>query len=111
MYKPSGVFNVAAELLNPVYAEVKGVTVKEYPEHGETIFCSFKSYGGTETVVNGVLSVEDTANVETWYRPDIKAGSRLKLGSVSYEVLGTPENVEQRNQLLKFKVRSIAGGA
>lgn len=102
---------MGAELLNPTYAEVKGVTVKEYPEHGEVIFCSFKSFGGTETLVNGVLSVENTASVETWYRPDLTAASRLKIGSAIYEIMGTPENIEQRNQLLKFKVRSIAGGA
>ena len=111
MYRPLEPFNVAAELLNPTYSEVKGVTVKEFPEHGELIYCSFKSYGGTEVVVNDVLVVRNTANIETWYRPDITAASRIKVGSVVYEVMGTPENISMRNQFLKFKVQAIVGGA
>lgn len=111
MYRPSEPFNVAVELLNPSYTEVKGVTVKDYPAHGELIFCSFKTYGGTEVVSNNVLVVKDTANIETWYRPDITAASRIKLGAVVYEVLGTPENINMRNQFLKFKVQTVAGGA
>ena len=52
----------------------------------------------------------NTATVETWYRPDIKADCRLRLtdGAV-YEILGAPENIEMRNQFCKFKVRAIEG--
>jgi hypothetical protein len=72
-----------------------------------------KSYGGTETTINGVLSVEDTAQIVCWYRPDIRSECRLVRltdGAV-YEVIGEPENIEMRNQFLKFKVRRVAGGA
>ena len=72
--------------------------------------CSFKTYGGTETTSNDVLMVIDTAKIETWYRPDITSASQIRLGSKVYEVMGEPENIEQRNQFLQFKVRGVKGG-
>ena len=109
-YRPSEPYCTPVELFNPTYEMVKGVEKKVYPETGEVIFCSFKTYGGTETTINGQLVVEDTANVETWYRPDITSASLIKLGNKKYEVIGEPENIEQRNQFLKFKARGIKGG-
>ncbi len=110
-YRPSEPFTVAVEVFNPTYETVKGVTRKVYPEHGVIIHCSFKTYGGTETTVNNQLTVVDTANVETWYRPDITSASQIRLGTKVYEVMGEPENIEQRNQFLKFKVRGVKGGS
>ena len=110
-YRPSEPFSAPMVLFNPTYKTVKGVTVKEFPEQGELIMCSFKTYGGTETTVNDQLSVVDTANVETWYRPDITSASQLRLGAKVYEVMGEPEDIEQRHQFLKFKVRGVKGGA
>ena len=113
-YKPSFPYNVAAYLLTPTAKIVKGVTVKEYPKTGELFYCSFKTYGGTEQDRDGVYSVIDTANVETWYRPDIKAECRIVLADnpdAVYEILGKPENINMRNQFMKFKVRAVGGGA
>lgn len=110
MYRPKEPFTTPLLLLNPTYDTVKGVTKKEY-EPVDYINCSFKSYGGTETTVNDVYSVIDTVNIETWYRPDITSASRLQLGDNVYEVIGVPENISQRNQYLKFKIRSVRGGA
>ena len=109
-FKPDFPYSTPVELLNPIYETVKGVTSKKYPDKGEVIFCKFKTYGGTETTVNGVLTVVDTANIETWYRPDITAASQIRLGSKVYEVMGEPEDIEQRHQFLKFKVRGVRGG-
>lgn len=110
-YKPDLPYDTPVLLFNPILKKVKGVTVKTYPEKGELIFCKFKTYGGTESIVNGQLTVIDTANVETWYRPDITSGSQIRLGSDVYEVMGKPEDVEQRHEILKFKVRGVSGGA
>ena len=109
-YRPKEPFTTPIELLNPTYETVKGVAVKRYPETGEVIFCSFKTYGGTENSTNEQYSVIDTANIETWYRPDITSASRLKLGNKSYDVIGEPEDILQRHQYLKLKVRAITGG-
>ena len=112
-YKPSFPYSTAIELLIPTYATKKGVRFKEFPEEGIRLNCSFKTYGGTETTVNDVYSLEDTAQVETWYRPDIKADCRIKVISSgqTYDIMNTPENIDMRSQFCKFKVRAVQGGA
>ncbi len=115
-YKPNFPFNVAAYILKPTTKRVKGVTVKTYapPEESELIYCSFVTYGGTEQNKNGAYSVVDTANVETWFRPDIKAECGFCLAdnpSKVYEIIGSPENIKMQNQFLKFKVQAVNGGA
>lgn len=112
-FKPAFPYSTAIELLIPTYSTVKGNKVKSYSVQGIRLNCSFKTYGGTETSVNGVLSVVDTAIVETWYRPDIKTDCRIKVlqtGNV-YEVMIPPENIDMRNQFVKLKVQAVKGGA
>lgn len=110
MYKPDLPYNTPVELLNINEVKtVRGVDVPQYTKVAD-IFCKFRTYGGTESTVNGVLTVVDTATVETWFRPDITASSRIELNDKVYEVMGEPENIEQRNQIMKFKVRSVRGG-
>lgn len=99
-------------LLIPIITTTKGSSKKIYSTEGELIYCSFRTFGGTEVKSNDVLTVEDTAVIETWYRPDIRADCRLKsIDGTVYEILGTPENIYQQNQYLKFKIRAIKGGA
>lgn len=110
-YRPSAPFNVPLFLFAPITKVIKGVAKKIYPENGDLIYCSFRTFGGTESKSNGVLVVEDTAVIETWYRPDIKSDCILKNeNGDSYEILGTPENINMRNQIVKFKIRKISGG-
>lgn len=111
MYRPQRAFNVAFMLLNPTYQKIQGKNVPTYAEEGDIIRCSYTTFGGTESVVNGLLSVKDTANIETWYRPDIKSDSRLKRvedGKV-FDVLGEPEDIEFKHQFLKFKIERLKG--
>lgn len=114
-FKPSTPFNVPLMLLVPTYTKVAGVGKKTFPpiESGTLFYGSFKTYGGTERDVNGVYSIIDTANIETWFRPDIKSDCGIGVLSTGaiYEVLDEPENVNMRNQYLKFKVRRVKGGA
>lgn len=113
-FKPSYPYSTAVELLIPTtYTTVKGVPVKTFPQQGIQINCNWKTYGGTETNTNDLFTVIDTAIVETWYRPDIKADCRLKVLATgdTYEVMGKPENINMRNQYLKFKVQAVEGGA
>lgn len=109
-YRPKEPFTTPIELYNATTTTVKGVTKKAY-ELIDTIMCSFKTYGGTESNVNEVYSVIDTANIETWYRPDITSSSQIKVNGKTYEVIGEPEDIELRHQFIKFKVRGVKGGA
>ena len=111
MYKPSAPFNVSMMVLVPTFENVNGVPKKTYSNDEMMIQGSFRTFGGTEKVVNGVLTLENTAVVETFFDPTIKADCIIKLldyGEV-YEIMGEPENIELRNQFLKFKVKKIGG--
>lgn len=101
----------AAKLLTPkAETQTLGVYRATYEDKG-VIFCNWKTYGGTEQTVDGVYSVMDTATVTTWYRSDITSRCRLQLGEAVYEIINEPENIEQQNRVLQFKVRRVKGGA
>lgn len=115
-YKPYSPFVVPMHFLTPTTTIVRGVSVKKYNEPSEdnVFYGSFKTFGGTESQSNGVFSIVDTANIETWYRPDITADCRICLSEnldKLYEIIGTPENINMRNIYMKFKVQAINGGA
>lgn len=114
-YKPYTPFNVPMKLLIPTETKVKGTIKKSFPdtETAPLFFGSFRSFGGTETEVNGVYTVIDTATIETWFRSDIKADCRVYMCDTGeiYEVYATPENIDRRNQYLQFRVRKVGGGA
>lgn len=114
-YRPALPFSTPMILLIPTYyTKSGGVRTKVLPdvEKGETIFGTFKTYGGTEMAVDGVYSISDTAEIETWFRPDINSDCVIVLASTGakFQILNEPENIYQRNQFLKFKVKRIKGG-
>lgn len=113
-YKPDMSDMIPMLLLVPTTTNVSGVAKKSFDEtQGMLFFGSFKSFGGTERDVNGVYSIENTANISTWYRPDIKSDCRVKLANSgeTYEIMNDPEDVGMRHQFLEFKVKRIKGGA
>lgn len=115
MYRPSEAaqMTTAMKLQIPDSIRVNGILKKTYKDVDGVVFCNYKTYGGTERESNGVYTVEDTADIVCWYRPDIKADCRLKRlddGAV-FEIIGEPENLERRNMFLKFKIRRVKGGA
>lgn len=112
-YRPKEINNLdcAMRLLIPTYGEYNGVTTKKYPADGPLFFANFKSYGGTERDVNGVYTIDDTATITTWYRPDLKSDCqvvRLEDGAV-FEILNEPEDVNMRHMFLIFKVKRVKG--
>lgn len=119
-YKPDLSNPIPLAILTPTYEKVNGVQKKIYPKLTDVLadkknifYGSFKSYGGTETVANGICVIEDTAVVATWFRPDIKSNCRIAIieSGAIYDLINEPENINMRNQFLKFKVRRIKGNA
>ena len=116
-YKPSFPFNVYMQLLIPTETTVKGVPRKTYS--GDLFFYgSFRTYGGTEGMVNDVYTIVNTATVDTWYRPEIKANCKIRIinsdtditdlkSGGTYDIISDPENINQRNQFLQFKVKKV----
>lgn len=112
MYRPSSNFNVKAIILIPTIKKINGVNVKSYTED-EGFFCSAKSYGGTEKVIDDKYVIEDTLNIETRYNPKITSECKIKLldDNSEWEIISPPENIDRRNKFLKFKLKKINGGA
>lgn len=111
-YAPTVPFSTPLMLLIPTTVTAKGSTKKSYSTTGDIIFCSFRTFGGTEIVSNGILELENTAKVQTWYRPDIKADCILQTeDGTKWEIIGEPENVSMRNQYINLTIRQIKGGA
>lgn len=117
LYRPAEISNLdtALILLVPTYKKSGGVRKTEYPDAPYTdcpiFFASFKTKGGTETEINGVYGIIDTATVTTWYRSDIKGDCRIvrQPDGAVYEIKGEPENVDNRGQFLIFKVERVKG--
>lgn len=115
-YQPAAPFSVPMKLLVPTVENVRGARVKDYPNPDDVeavFFGSFRTFGGTERMANEVYTIEDTATVDTWYDPVMTADCRVYVCQTgkTYEIIGTPENIEMRNQYCSFKVRAIGGGA
>lgn len=109
-YQPQVPFTVPALHLKRTTKKVNGVNQEVFTE-GKIFYCSAKSYGGTEKVVNGVTVIEDTWTIDTWYNPAFGKGDRIRfLDDMSeYEVLASPENINRRGQYMRFKVVRIGG--
>ena len=110
MFRPAQIneLRTPAELLIPSYSKYNGVEKKKFPESGDLIFVNFKSKGGTESVVNGIYSVINTAEIVTWFDPRIKSDCRIKINSDLYEIKGDPEIL---TPYIIVKVEKVSGGA
>lgn len=109
-FKLSGSLNTPMFLLTPQTASSYGVKTKTYPEgeNGELFYGTFRTFGGTDKDINGVYVVENTATIETYYRPDITADCHIYISNLGYyEIIGEPENISLRNQYLLFKIRRL----
>ena len=114
-YKPTMPFDVAMKLLVPTTTMVKGVAKKVYsdPEDSFLFFGSFRTYGGTENFSNDVYTIFNTANIETWYNPNIKADCQIYICETgeTYNIISEPENISMRHQYMHFKVEKVGGKA
>lgn len=116
-YKPPLPFNIPIKLLQPIkVGNPYGVNTNTYPNPNDVsddfiFFGSFRTFGGTESKSNDVLTIINTAVIDTWYRPDIKSNCQiclLETGEI-YDIISTPENIGMMNTYLQFKVQSHGG--
>ena len=114
-YRPKKPFDTPLLLYTVTGTDtVLGAVVNTYADEGILFHGSFTTYGGTERNVNGMYSVEDTATVETWYRPEFAASGRVALANNPaklYQIVGEPEDIEQRHQFTKMRLTRVQGGA
>ena len=114
-YKPSAPFNVAMKLLVPVTSNPYGAAKKTFsaPAESELFYGSFRTFGGTENLKDGQYTTINTAVIDTWYRPDIKADCQIYLCETGqiYDIVSDPEDIDFRHQYLQFKVKKVGGKA
>lgn len=114
-YRPTAPFSVAFKLLVPSAEKSKGTVKKEFPsvDDAPVFMGAFRTFGGTESTENGIYTVYDTAKIDTWYRPDIRADCRIVICETGeiFEIVGDPEDIYMRHQFLRFNVRKVGGEA
>lgn len=114
MYRPAEAAEMTTPLIlqTPTAGSYNGVQTKTFTDSSSVIYANYKTYGGTDRKTDGVWEVEDTAQIVCWYRPDITSGCRIKRATdgAVFEIIGEPEDIEQRRQFLKFKIKRIKGG-
>ena len=113
-YRPNSIneLRTPVKLLTPTYSKHNGVSKPNYPSDGDLLFVNWKTYGGTESTVNGVVSIIDTAVVTTWFRPDIRPDCCLiREDGKTYRIISEPENCDMGNMYCTFKVERLKGGA
>lgn len=113
-FKPAYPFDVPMKLLIPTETIVKGTTQKIFPDPetiDEVFFAGFRTFGGTESSVNEIYTVYDTAIVDTWYDPKFKANCRVYDVETGFmwDIISDPEDIGRRHQFLQFKVRKVGG--
>jgi hypothetical protein len=109
-YQPAVPFSVPAMHLKRSKTKINGVNQETFAERS-MFYCSAKSYGGTEKIVNGVYVIEDTWTIDTWFSPDFGKGDRIRFldDNTEYEIVASPENINRRGQYMRFKVVRIGG--
>lgn len=115
-YKPAAPFNVAMKLLVPVITSSYGAGKKTFPAPSDVtdvFFGSFRTFGGTENIKDGVYTIENTGVINTWYTPEITAECQIYLCDTqqTYDIISDPEDIGFRHQYLQFKVRKFGGKA
>lgn len=112
-YRPNAPFVVPFTIYNATKTTDKGVAVKTWIAEDGTYMGSFRTFGGTEAVKDGIYSVINTATLETWFTPLITASSRIVLVETgeTYEVVGTPEDIERRHQFMLVKLKGVEADA
>lgn len=115
-FKPAQPFTVAMKLLIPTEFVVKGVVKKVFDDDidkAELFFGSFRTFNGTENFSNEIYTIMNTAVINTWYNPNIKADCRIYIIETgeTWEVKSEPENIEMRHQYMQFRVEKVGGKA
>ena len=110
-YEANLPFDIPALHLKRSLEKINGANQEVFTEAEKPFYCSAKSYGGTEKVVNDLVVIEDTWTVDAFYNPAFGKGDRIRFldDNSEFEILANPENINRRGQYMRFKVRSIGG--
>jgi hypothetical protein len=111
MYKVLERLTTPISLIKQERVKDGGYTEIKESESSEILWCSWKSYGGTESDIDGLSLFQDTAKIECRYHPQIKQNDIVKnlLTNKKYQIISVPDDINQLHQYLQFKVKRLAG--
>lgn len=112
MYKPAKIREfVTPAIHKKVVEEVINGRTRKTVKTVATVRGKFKLKGTSEISANGLTVVNDKTTFVTWYKADYSSKDILSIGGVDYEIIGTPENTENRGRYSVLNLERIGGGA
>jgi effector-binding domain-containing protein len=112
MYKPAKIREfVTVAIHKRVVKEVINNRTKKTVQTIATVRGKFKLKGTSEISANGLTVVNDKTTFITWYKADYASKDILSIGGVDYQIIGTPENTENRGRYSVLNLERISGGA
>lgn len=110
-YRPNGYQQLSTPVkLYRTTTEKRLGQVVRNREYVDIIYCNVKAYGGTNVINGNEWRIEDTLDLVTWYRPEITGNCAVEIDGKMYEIIGAPEDAENRHVWVKFKVKRVADG-
>lgn len=112
MFKPAKIREFVTPAIHKRVVEevIKGRTKKTEKTLAH-VRGKFKLKGTSEMNANGLTVVNDKTTFITWYKADFESKDILSIGGVDYQIIGTPENTENRGRFSVLNLERISGGA
>lgn len=112
MFKPSAQqFATVIRLQHRQQTVVNGAPRSSYQDADPALhMCEFKPFYGAEAIQAGQLGITQGGTITMWYTPEVKTSDRILLNddtALAFDVMTPPENVENRNMFLVFKVKRV----
>lgn len=112
MYKPAKIREMVTPAIHKrVVEEVINGRTKKTVQTIANVRGKFKMKGTSEINANGLTVVNDKTTFITWYKADYASKDILSIGGIDYEIIGTPENTENRGRFSVLNLERISGGA
>lgn len=112
MYKPAKIREFVTLAIHKKVKEevVNGRTIKTVEEVA-SVRGKFKMKGTSEITANGLTVINDKTTFITWCKADFASKDLLTIGGIDYQIIGTPENTENRGRYSVLNLERIGGGA
>lgn len=110
MYKIKDRMTTPIKVLKEEKTNVNGrVGISHKESSDELIWCIWKSYGGTESVIDGLSVYKDTATIECRFTPNINQNDIIEnlITNTKYKIITVPDDINQLHQFLRFKVERL----
>lgn len=112
MYKPAKIREFVTPAIHKrVVQKVSNGRTKKTVQTLANVRGKFKMKGTSEINANGLTVVNDKNTFVTWYKADFASKDILTISGVDYEIVGTPENTENRGRYSVLNLERIGGGA